>query len=198
MANSSGKYTYFQFIVYPESVRDDWIKVLKGTHAPFAISPLHAPDDEQTKPHHHVIYKHGNPITLKCALNILRPLDVAANGFVEPCYSRGGSQRYLIHLDDEDKEQFQDGKEAITILGGFPLDLSRDMSADELRAIRKSIILFIKDYGITEYQELIDSLLVYDDDMFEYACNHTIFFNSYVSSKRNKERMMEVEDVSNV
>lgn len=181
------KYRYFCFEVYPESAPDDWIQILRDTHAPFAISPLHTLDEngEPLKPHWHVIYRHSNPITLDCAYRNI-PDDVPANGKVDPVPHPHGYQRYLIHLDDPDKQQFS-GPNEITVINAFPLDLSRDYSKAELNSFRDQIFEFIQDYGLLEYCDLIDFLRGSGNfELLDYATTHTILYNSYLASRRGK------------
>lgn len=183
---SNQKFRYFTFLVYPDSAPENWREILRRSHLQFAISPLHQPDDEVSKPHHHVIYHHGNPATLSCVKGFV-PEEVPANGYIEPAKSPRGLQRYLIHLDDPDKEQFKAGVASIEVLNGFPLDLTRQFSAAELREMRRRTVEYIQHFDITEYSELIDALMNLDVDLFDYASNHTIFFNTYISSRRNSK-----------
>ncbi|MDS3925582.1 Rep family protein, partial [Staphylococcus hominis] len=74
----------FMFIIYPESIPEDWEYHLEKLDVPMAISPLHDKDeterkfkelteDEQAiinnggkvykKPHYHVLYIARNPVT---------------------------------------------------------------------------------------------------------------------------------------
>ena len=158
------RHRYFNFLVYPESAPEDWMNQLKDSLCPFAVSPLHSPDEKDAKPHHHVMFYSPGPITLENAYNVI-PESVPANAHIEWAKSPQGSQRYLIHLDDLEKEQFPQGPKSITVLNGFPLDLTRQYSAAELRELRRRAVEYIQQFDITEYSELIDSLMGYDVDM---------------------------------
>lgn len=61
------KARYFTFLLYPESVPDDWQEKLAEIGQPLAISPLHDKDlnadGTLKKPHWHVIYIASNPVT---------------------------------------------------------------------------------------------------------------------------------------
>lgn len=179
------KSRYATFLVYPESAPEDWRKILKDSHGCYAISPLHAPDEDNKKPHYHVIYRHGSPVRLSALIDAI-PDSVPANGHVERVPAPRGLQRYLIHLDDPEKEQFEGGASAIDVLNGFPLDLSRDFSKAELQQFRTAIFATIRENGMTEYSELLDWLMDCGEvDLLDYASNHTILFNTYLSSRRN-------------
>lgn len=181
------KSRYFDFLVYQESAPENWIEQLKNTHCMFAISPLHQPDEEGKKPHWHVIFYNGNgPITLEAAKEKI-PNDIPANGYVEMTNSPSGYQRYLIHLDNPEKEQFDKGLNSIDVINGFPLDLTRELSKSEIRDIRTKLLNIIRDNGVNEYSDFIFGLMdLGDPDMLDYACNHTILFTGIINSYRNK------------
>lgn len=180
---TSNKVRYAAFLVYPESAPEDWKTQLKDSHGCYAISPLHEPEGE--KPHYHVIYKHGSPVSVE-AIKRCIPESVPANGLVEPVNAPRNYQRYLIHLDDPEKQQFEDGADAIEVLNGFPLDLSRDYSRAELQSFRREIFELIRECNMTEYCELLDYLMDRGEvDLLDYACNHTILYNTFLTSRRN-------------
>lgn len=178
------KNTYFDFEIYPESAPDDWEQQLKDTHVPFAISPEH----DDGKPHRHAIMKTANPVTLDYAKTLI-PDGIAANGYLEPTHHPRNYQRYLIHLDDPDKQQFQGGAAEITVLNGFPLDLTRDYSRSELAGFRSDVFVLIRELNFVEYADLLDYLSDTGAvDLLDYASNHTILFNTYITSRREKAR----------
>lgn len=178
------KSRYAAFLVYEESAAEDWKKTLKSSHGMYAVSPLHEPDDEVLKPHRHVLYMHGSPVSFNALRNAI-PRGVAANEHIEIVHHPRQYQRYLIHLDDPEKQQFQGGADAIELLNGFPLDLSRELSRAEQHKIRAGVFDFIRDNDVIEYSDLID--LLTDNgfvDELDYACTHTILYNSYLASRR--------------
>ena len=56
------KARYFTFLLYPESIPEDWLRELELIGVPMAISPLHDSDksnvegQDYKKAHYHVIY----------------------------------------------------------------------------------------------------------------------------------------------
>lgn len=186
-STTRNKHRYFAFEVYPESAPADWQETLKSSHLAFAISPLHTPEDQ--KPHHHVIYKHAGPATLDCVKSAI-PAEIPANGYIEPVHAPRTYQRYLIHLDDPEKQQFKPNE--ITTLNGFPLDLTRDFSAAELREHSLKVFEIIREFSITEYADLIDYLIDNEaPEIYDYAKSHTILFNTYITSRRNGNMLGE-------
>lgn len=183
---TTDKARYFTFLAYPENIsEEELIETLRKSHGSFAISPVHEPDEEHSKPHWHVIYMHGNSTTLNGAKAAI-PDGIAANGYIEPVTSPTNMQRYLIHLDDQGKQQFPDGINSIKTVNGFPLDLTRDMTKAEKAEIRKDLIGFIRENNVTEYSEFVFALMDEGDpDKLDYACTHTILFQGIIGSQRH-------------
>lgn len=183
MAESKARYGAFE--VYPESAPPDWWERLKESHGSYARSPLHTPEDG--KPHYHVIYKHPNTVTLNAMLKVI-PDGIPANGHVELVAAPRNYQRYLVHLDDPEKQQWAgDPRDLIETCNGFPLDLTRDFSQSERQQQRMEIFALIRDNEICEYSDLLEGLI--DNgffDLFDYAFNHTIALDRYLSSRRNR------------
>lgn len=183
------KFSYFTFIHYPSGDDDGFLSDLIRSHCMFAVSPLHSADDENAKPHYHIIYKHPAPVRISGAQSCI-PAGIAANDHIEPAYNPRNLQRYLIHLDNPDKEQFEGGINEIQVVNGFPLNLKRELSADEKAEIRRNCFEFITDNGIDEYSKFLDGLMMLGlVDEFEYAFNHTIAFNAYLKSKKHSGGM---------
>ena len=189
------KSRFFDFLVYPESAPKDWMGELRRSPGQYAISPLHAPDDEVTKEHYHGMFYCGNgPITLKAAKQKI-PAEVPANGYVEVTGSSTGYMRYLIHLDDPEKEQFPGGENSITLINGFPLDLTRELTKAEKAAIRSQLVALIRDNGVIEYSDFIFGLEdMGDPDLADYAATHTIFFSKLIDSQRHKGKQSAIDE----
>ena len=62
------KARYFTFLLYPESIPEDWELRLELIGVPIAVSPLHDKDlssveGQLIKAHYHVLYVAKNPVT---------------------------------------------------------------------------------------------------------------------------------------
>lgn len=186
------KHRFAAFEVYPDSAIPGWWDVLKSTHGMYSRSLHHGGFDEG-KDHFHVMYCHGSPTT-DVHLKRCIPDGIAANGHIEIVTNPRGYMRYLIHLDDPDKEQFEDGRNHIECINGFPLDLSREYTSEERNAQRKELMQLIRDNGLCEYADLLEGLSdIGRDDLFDYAWNHTIALTSYLRSRRHRVKI-EFED----
>lgn len=189
---NTSKYRYHCGLVYPDSAPEDWEDQLRATFGEYAISPEHTPDLEEGKPHYHVIYRHGNPCTVEYAISI-QPPGIFANDRLEACLHPRAYARYLIHLDNPEKQQFTGGIDAIKLLNGYPLDLSREFTRGELQQMKARCFDICDDFNLTEYCDLLDYLRSFDFDLFDYASNHTVMFNGYLSSKRHKAKESPTE-----
>jgi hypothetical protein len=149
---------------------------------------LHHSGFDEGKDHYHVMYCHGNTLRDE-ALKRCIPEGIAANGHVEIVTNPRGYMRYLIHLDDPEKEQFEDGRDHIECVNGFPLDLSKEYTQEERKQMKREIFQYIRTCDVLEYCDLIDGLM--DDCMYDHAdvaANSTITFKGYIDSRRNKRR----------
>lgn len=179
----------WSFICYPESAPENWKEIIKATHIKTAISPLHDkdlnPTGDEKKPHWHVMfefeslksYDQVREITLM--LNSSRPQQV---------HSPIGMIRYFIHKDNPEKHQYN--WEDIIVYNGFDLDKYDSYTESEIDYIIADITQFIDDNTITEYADLIsitrDKENNHFDDWYRIIRKNTLFFNSYISSRRNQ------------
>lgn len=185
------------FLVYPDSAPENWQSILQDTGLPYAISPLHNkdlnPTGEQKKPHYHVIVCFPGPTTFNkvnsdiCAL-LNSPIPKRLLSVV-------GMYRYFTHKDNPDKYQYSDTE--IVVSNGFDIKEYDILTSSQVILLMKELILIIKNKKFTEYCQLIDYLIIEDcTDLFQVASSHTLFFDRYVSSKRNliKEIKQEIID----
>lgn len=173
------------FVLYPESAPADWVDRLRETGLPVAISPLHDrdvnPTGEPKKPHHHVILVYSGPTTY----NAVKTFTASLNQPIpQPLESAKGMYRYFTHKDNPEKAQYDEAD--IRILNGFSLYDLCDLSRNEVNEIKMKVIQIIRDVGIQEYAHLVDFLL--DNQMpteYDVVTSNTIFFNTYLTSKRH-------------
>lgn len=173
------------FVMYPDSMPNDAIDILKQSGLPCAISPLHDkdlnPDDVEKKPHYHVILVYSGPTTYNAVSKFTASLNATVP---QPLESVRGYYRYLTHKDNPEKFQYDDND--IVHLNGFNISDFVELTKSEIVQIKIKVQQFIREFNITEYSELMDML--FDNELmveYEIASNNTLFFNSYVSSRRH-------------
>ena len=131
----------FWCIIYPEGISySEIISKLNGLKTEIAVSPLHVPeknpyDKAEGKAHVHVIFKFsGNKTNVQLysmllALGLVCHIAGYVEGDTDGNITRGikivdnvvVATRYLIHADDESKQQFNNGFQAIRCLHGYDL-----------------------------------------------------------------------------
>ena len=177
-------------VVYPESAPEDWKEILKLKGLTFAVSPLHDsdlnPTGEKKKEHYHIIMCFNGPTSDKVVNEIMKELN---QPIAIPLESVRGYYRYFTHKDNPEKFQYDDKK--IELYNGF--DVTDVLKNFEVFQSLKQIQLLIIEQDIIEYSDLLDYLMKNDYmEMWNVACSHTLFLNSYITSKRHK-REKEIE-----
>lgn len=185
------KNRYWTFIVYPESAPSDWQTILSETGLPIAISPIHDRDineatGELKKAHYHILLCFPGPTTFNKVNSICAELN---SPIPKRILSVIGIYRYLTHTDNPEKAQYFE--EDIKVLNGFDIHDFKGLTANETLAIKKELQNLIIYNDFTEYSIFIDYIKDnYDLRFYEVAVNNTVFFDRYLSSRRNfkKER----------
>lgn len=177
------------FVMYPESMPEDWFEKLQMTGLPMAISPLHDKDinatGEAKKPHYHVICYYENSTTQKAVKELV--CDLVNATIPIKLESLSGMYRYHLHLDNPEKFQYDD-KDRIFI-NGFDTNKVDALTYTEISRLMMEIQHLIQKEHILEYSDLLDILL--DNDLFnmwDVARNNTLFLNTYISSRRYKTK----------
>lgn len=195
---SINKHKYWQFIIYPESAVNDWRDVITERGLCFAVSPLHEYDltseGELKKPHHHVIL----PYPASTTYNNVKALTVDELGGTIPKVVDNvrGAYEYLTHKNHPQKFQYSDDE--IELHNGFDIVQLAQESAMEKAVAKISILNDIKTQHIFEYCDLLDYYSKLEDyEKFLLASNNTLFFNTYITSirhKQKKKRILENEE----
>lgn len=200
MANEDSKYRYYAGIVYRldkdgnEQISEQQLKErLIQSFGDFAISPLHQPDEDDEVEHWHVIYKHPAPVRINVVREFLHDIDVPFfNNYFLPLHHPNNYQRYLIHLDNPDKEQFVGGEKAITVINGFPLNLMRELSVPDKIKLQQEIESFACDYNIFEYATMTVYLSEHGmTEHYVYFTTHTHHFGKFLDSLRYSAEQRE-------
>lgn len=174
------------FILYDDSSSQDWEDYLNSTGIPY-IYAYHDkdinPDGSPKEAHYHVMLCFDGPITYTNIKNYSDRVG-AKNGVVYPVGSVRGMVRYFCHKDNPEKYQYSE--DILQCRNGFDPKDYFALTVSQIKAFKRKIIEFIIDNDITEYADLIDTLMFSDfTDMFDIASQNTFFFTQYIKSKRN-------------
>ena len=177
------------FVIYPESLPENWKEIIIETGLPMAISPLHDkdinPTGEEKKAHYHVICYYENATTYN---NVKQNVTDKLNGTIPiKLESMRGMYRYHLHLDNPEKYQYDDRDR--TFYNGFDIDFASKLTRTEINKLIREIHTFINNNDIVEYIDLLDILKENDlVDMYDIAISNTLLFKRLLDSKRNKEK----------
>lgn len=180
----------FATVVYPDSAPENWREILQELKTAVFISPLHDcdcnPDGEVKKAHYHVMLMYEG----KKNINTIRELCATFGGVgCEKVESKRGYARYLCHLDNPEKAQYN--PDDVTTYGGENYTVVIGTVLDKYKAIRE-MIAYCNDNGIISYSDLVEYCMVNRDDWFRVlADNGTYMVREYLKSKEwtmNRER----------
>lgn len=174
-------------VVYPESLPEGWLDLLRETGLQCAISPLHDKDKEPTgelkKAHYHVIVCYSGPTSYNVVKGLTEQLHAPGPQALEQVR---GYYRYLTHKDNPEKAQYSEND--IQTLNGFYIGDFVEMTKSEVLNIKRELLTLIREADILEYSDFLN--LLQDSDMvqqFDVASSNTLFFDRYISSRRNKQ-----------
>lgn len=151
-----GRRRVWAFEVYPDSAPADWMGQLAEMHVRAFVSPLHDhdkhPDGAAKKAHYHVEVMFDG----KKSLDQVREAfgGIASNGYVEAVESLEGYARYLCHMDNPEKAQYQVSD--VRCLGGADYLTTINCEADKIKVIGE-----MQEYCITEGVINFADLMIY-------------------------------------
>lgn len=142
------RYRMWAFIVYPDSAPDGWISILREQGLMGYISPLHTPDEKDKKQHYHVMLRFENQKSESQIDDISKSVNGSKPRAVQVWTAYA---RYLLHLDDPQKEQFADHSGVVSLGGAkYAEDISRFDVSDEVAKAR-AIMKVVWDAGIMDF-----------------------------------------------
>lgn len=155
---------YFTFLLYPESIPDDWEVKLEMLGVPMAISPIHDKDksnvegQEFKKAHYHVIYVAKNPVTAESVrLKIKRALgneSVAKVKFI--VHSVENMYLYLTHESKDaiakNKQKYK--KKDIKELNNFDIDRYITLDVEDKDEMLNDVCDMIDEHDLANMREL--------------------------------------------
>lgn len=171
----------FATVVYPESAPENWREILAGLFVPAFVSPLHDKDvnvtGEPKKAHHHVMLMFEGK---KSEEQVREMFDAFGGVGLEKVESVRGYARYLCHLDNPEKAQYNPSD--VVCIGGADYSYTIGIIADKYKAVRE-MIAFCKANQIVSYAELLEYASVEQDTWFRVLCdNGTVVMKEYLKS----------------
>lgn len=185
MANSGQKDTRarnFATVVYPESAPAEWLDILSEHCIPAFISPLHDkdinPTGEPKKPHYHVIIMFEG----KKSIDQVKEVFDSINGVgLEVVKSLRGYARYLCHLDNPEKTQY-DVNEVRCIAADYLGTIG--MAVDKYAAIGE-MQDFCDKYNVISFYILAKYARSHRPDWHRILCDcGSVFMREYLKSRK--------------
>lgn len=177
----------WSFILYPESAHQNWSDLLDDLHIQWIRSPLHdqdlTDDGQPKKSHYHIALIFDGKKSYDQIEQITDMLSCPHPQYVQ---SLPGLVRYMAHLDNKDKHQY----DVADIIGHGGADVSSYLkpTTTDKYALLREIVSFVRQKDIIEYSDLVEyAMIERPDDWFPLlADTSTVFINSYITSFRNK------------
>lgn len=185
--NKSGRTRNWAIVVYPESAPDNWRDIIDDLHIEWIESPLHEFDSDLTgelkKAHYHVLLLFGGMKTYEQVCEVIEALNCP---IPQRCMSVKGAVRYMAHLDNPDKYQYQISD--IVAHGGVDIaDLLKPSSSDRYQYI-SDMCDFIRENNITEIMDLMDyAKHEMRDTWWPLLCDNSAYVvGQYIKSNRHR------------
>lgn len=179
---STSRYRNFATVVYPDSAPTDWLSILDSFHIPVFVSPLHDkdinPTGEPKKPHYHVMVMYDSVKTVDQAKELFSFIFGVG---CEVISSIRGYARYLCHLDNPDKVQYD--PETVTCLAGADYFDIIGLAVDKYKCIAE-IVDFCLDNDIYRFCDLFAYARNERFDWFRVLCDNTYAVKELLISRR--------------
>lgn len=181
-SSSKGRTRNFATIIYPDSSPDNWQELLSDMFIPAFISPLHDrdinPTGEPKKPHYHVIIMFDSVKTVEQAREVF---ELIGGVGCEKVNSIRGYSRYLCHLDNPDKVQYNQSD--VRSLCGADYSATIGLVTDKYKAIGE-MIDYCSENNVTSYSRLLEYSRVERFDWFRILCDSgTLVMREYLKSR---------------
>lgn len=191
--NQSKRTLNWCIVIYPDSAPSNWRDILDDLHIEWVESPLHDMDvnpgtGELKKPHWHVLLMFGSVKTYEQVCEVIAPLNCP---IPKRCFSVKGNIRYMIHLDNPDKYQYDQA--GIVAHGGYDIADAFKPSASERYTIIRDMCAFVRANDICEFQDLVDyAMESHFDDWFPLLCDSCAYVvGQYIKSQRHRSSIID-------
>lgn len=172
-------------VVYPESAPDNWLSVLSDLMIPCYVSPLHDrdlnADNTPKKPHYHVFMIFEGK---KSREQIKKIVELFGGVGQENIISKRGYARYLCHLDNPEKAQYN--TDDVKSFGGLDYESDIGIVINKYKII-KEMVGFVSANNIIYYSDLLDYASENEPQWFRVLCdNGTKVMTEYIKSNTYK------------
>lgn len=172
----------FATVVYPESAPKDWQEILSRHCVPAFISPLHDrdvnPTGEPKKPHYHVVLMFEGKKSIEQVKEIFNTISGVGCEVVK---SLRGYARYLCHLDNPEKAQYEPADVrciASDYIGTIGLAIDKYVALGEMQD-------FCEQYNVVSFYALAKYARGHRPDWHRILCDcGSVFMREYLQSRK--------------
>lgn len=176
------------FLLYPESLPGNWVRILEELCVPIAISPLHDKDvyfedtddnkkGELKKPHYHGVMCFDGKKSFSQVSSLLEPLNCP---IPQVCSNYSACVRYFIHYDNPQKAQYR--RDDIIGFSGINIDKAfLPNGSEEYAMILNNIYRVIRENEIKSFDMLVDCIVDYNPDWLPVVAKYSYFLTSYLN-----------------
>lgn len=169
-------------IVYLDSCPDNWVYIIENEKVPVFISPLHDNDvnanGDDKKPHYHILVMFDSVKTVEQAKAFFEKFGGVG---CEVVNSLRAYARYLCHLDNPEKAQYQ--IDHVVQFGGADYLSTISCSSDKAKSIREMIV-YIEENDICCFADLCMWCSQNKSDWFDCLINSGAYFiKEYIKSR---------------
>ena len=186
--NKSSRTRNWSILVYPDSAPENWRELIDDLHIEWIESPLHDRDvnsstGEIKKAHYHVDLLFSGLKTYEQVVEVIEPLNCPSP---KRTLSVKGSVRYMAHLDNPEKFQYDPAD--IVAHGGVDLADLLKPSATERYGMIREMCEYVRENRIIEFQELMDYAMAEKfDSWFPLLCDNSAYVvGQYIKSQRHR------------
>lgn len=168
-------------VFYPESCPDDWLSIIGEWKVPVLVSPLHDqdinPTGEAKKPHYHLIICFEGKKSVEQVKELFDQIGAVG---VESINSLRGYARYLCHLDNPDKHQYNPAE--VISLSGIDYHGIIGLPSDRYQAIGE-MMDYCRCNNVYSYAVLLEYSRDWRYDWFKILCDSgTIVIREFLKS----------------
>lgn len=190
-----GRSRAYAFMLYEESMADNWREILTESHVPIAVAYHDKdtnPDGQLKKPHYHVLMSFDAKKSVAQIVDIVARIVANTGGVPSPetVGSLRGYTRYLTHMDNPEKYQYT--REALQLFNGFEYDTLIAREDDDFVMLGE-IFQYVDDNDIRYTSELMRKLKVDNFDLFKLACKRTYAVVEYIKSYAYEQQEKAVQ-----
>ncbi|EAC8326536.1 Replication protein RepB [Listeria monocytogenes] len=181
------------FLMYEESVPNNYIEILESLHIPFVLSPWHNKDINIETGEIKKSHKHGALYfdSLKSYSQVSELISNKLNGpsHVEIVLSPKGMFNYFTHAENSDKTSYNVDE----IESGCGFELEKFLLEQNSENFMNEVIDIIEENDFTEFEDLVRYARSNNSLLLGLVIERTYFFAKYLDSRRySKQKKKEV------